>query len=329
MKNIKQKLSLISKTALCCIILLSLWHPLKAQDKIYKTDSSITEAKVIEIGEEQIKYKKFNNPDGPLYNIAKDNVVMIVFENGTKEIFKRENIQTTIQTTKLIEKNDDLVKKDSVQCVEDLWGVKFENIQENDGGVRIVKLTDNSIFKPQFPIKRLSIYNVNNGNTVRVKNVSELARVLFESYNQGISKINLISGRRGTKLSKYTTDYLGIDIAGLSKCQGTNTINRKLGIDESKKAGVIVSGIYHKGINWVMPGFCSGLAFGVLGIPLVGVIAKVAPGMKKSMIIPPNVDAKAWKSGYQSKIKKKRLITGIIGSVAGSILVIAVFSSVI
>lgn len=62
---------------------------LSAQDLIFiKPHNSTIEAKVIEITEDQIKYKDFNNLDGPIRTIDKSDVSKIVYENGIEEEFK-------------------------------------------------------------------------------------------------------------------------------------------------------------------------------------------------------------------------------------------------
>lgn len=58
-----------------------------AQDKIYRTDGEVIEAKVLEIGNQEIKYKLFNNLNGPQYNIYKSAVSKIIYENGTSDSF--------------------------------------------------------------------------------------------------------------------------------------------------------------------------------------------------------------------------------------------------
>jgi tetratricopeptide (TPR) repeat protein len=58
-----------------------------AQDRIYKSDKTVIEAKVIEINGADIKYKKFSNPGGPTYIVPKKEVSMIEYENGEKEVY--------------------------------------------------------------------------------------------------------------------------------------------------------------------------------------------------------------------------------------------------
>jgi tetratricopeptide (TPR) repeat protein len=75
----------------------------RAQDKIYKTDKSIIEAKVMEISGAEIKYKKFSNQTGPTYIVAVKDVSMIVYENGEKEVYNQQ--QTNAAVTQEPEKS--------------------------------------------------------------------------------------------------------------------------------------------------------------------------------------------------------------------------------
>ncbi len=54
----------------------------KSQDFIYKKNREILKVKLIEVGTEEIKYKDFDNPDGPTFSIEKDKVSKIEMENG-------------------------------------------------------------------------------------------------------------------------------------------------------------------------------------------------------------------------------------------------------
>lgn len=58
-----------------------------SQDVITKRTGEEIKAKVLEVTKTEIKYKNFNNLDGPAYTISKSDVIMIRYENGTKDIF--------------------------------------------------------------------------------------------------------------------------------------------------------------------------------------------------------------------------------------------------
>lgn len=64
-----------------------------AQDILVKKNGEEVKIKTIEIGFTEIKYKNFETPDGPTFIVAKSEVFMIKFENGTKEVFKTEEIK--------------------------------------------------------------------------------------------------------------------------------------------------------------------------------------------------------------------------------------------
>jgi hypothetical protein len=57
------------------------------QDVIIKTNGEEIQAKVLEISTSEIKYKRFDNPEGPNYIIEKSKVFMIKYENGNKDVF--------------------------------------------------------------------------------------------------------------------------------------------------------------------------------------------------------------------------------------------------
>ncbi len=58
-----------------------------SQDRIIKKDKSEIKAKVLEVGDIEIKYKKEDNPDGPTYAIKKADVNVIIYKNGLVESF--------------------------------------------------------------------------------------------------------------------------------------------------------------------------------------------------------------------------------------------------
>lgn len=57
-----------------------------AQDFIIKTNGNEIKAKVLEITIDVIKYKKFDNLEGPTISILKSEVFMIKYANGTSDV---------------------------------------------------------------------------------------------------------------------------------------------------------------------------------------------------------------------------------------------------
>jgi hypothetical protein len=63
-----------------------------AQDIIVTKDSKRIEAKILEVNINDIKYKNFNNQNGPTYTILKSEIASIIYENGTVEAFSNAQI---------------------------------------------------------------------------------------------------------------------------------------------------------------------------------------------------------------------------------------------
>ncbi|MGC4099887.1 hypothetical protein [Ferruginibacter sp.] len=77
----KKIIVVITLLIFCCQIT-------KAQDKIYRKNGKVIEAKVLEIGPAEIKYREFNDPDGPVYILETDRIKKIVFADGRTQTFQ-------------------------------------------------------------------------------------------------------------------------------------------------------------------------------------------------------------------------------------------------
>ena len=69
------------------IFLVAMGISMYAQDVITLRNGDEIKAKVTEITSSEIKYKRFDNFDGPTVVIAKSDVFFINYENGTREVF--------------------------------------------------------------------------------------------------------------------------------------------------------------------------------------------------------------------------------------------------
>ena len=90
------------KYSMVWLILLLLGSIAFAQDEIVLKNGDIIKAKVSEVGTDQIKYKKWENLEGPTYSSKKDEVFMIKYENGSKDVFsasQKTSTSTTVQTS--------------------------------------------------------------------------------------------------------------------------------------------------------------------------------------------------------------------------------------
>lgn len=66
-----------------------------SQDLISKKDGTVLKVKVTEVTDEAIKYKKFENLDGPTYTLETGKIAKIKYENGSEENYAPVETQTT------------------------------------------------------------------------------------------------------------------------------------------------------------------------------------------------------------------------------------------
>lgn len=68
---------------------MSLAAAAKAQDRIYLRNGDVVEAKVKEVDNRVVVYKKYNYQDGPDYRIGRNEIEYIRYENGSEDRFGR------------------------------------------------------------------------------------------------------------------------------------------------------------------------------------------------------------------------------------------------
>ena len=70
----------------------------KGQDVITLKNGEDIQAIVTDIGENNIMYKKADNPNGPVYSLKKSEVFMIAYANGSKDVFTTGGTNTSTKT---------------------------------------------------------------------------------------------------------------------------------------------------------------------------------------------------------------------------------------
>lgn len=91
-----------------------------AQDVIITKDGQEIKAKVSEVLTTQIKYKKYESPDGPLYTVNKEDLLLIRYENGNVEVMNQEAATGNGQTTQkqaYSADNDPCIEFDGSPCI--------------------------------------------------------------------------------------------------------------------------------------------------------------------------------------------------------------------
>lgn len=138
------------KIFLLFIFLLALTFTAKSQDTIVQMDGQKIVAKVLEITPDYVKYKKFNNLDGPLVSVQKSKVHVIIYENGTKDILNEkptiEENNTDVEYNK-VDKNN----KPNVTTVT-YSKIEYNRKIEDNKIFNLVKLNPLLIFVGDIPI---------------------------------------------------------------------------------------------------------------------------------------------------------------------------------
>lgn len=69
------------------VFVLSSVLTLKAQDIITTNEGKDIQAKILEVTPTEVKYKKFNNLDGPTFTMLKSDILIVRYENGENDVF--------------------------------------------------------------------------------------------------------------------------------------------------------------------------------------------------------------------------------------------------
>ena len=92
-------------TILFIALLISLVFRTSAQDFLITTKSEFYKVKVLEINQNEIKYKSFNNLNGPIKVLPKKDIRSIKYENGVVEHFETPKESSNIEVNKYTEVN--------------------------------------------------------------------------------------------------------------------------------------------------------------------------------------------------------------------------------
>lgn len=200
------------KTNVIFFLLLCCAFPvlrLSAQDMIHKNDSTIIESKVIEIGETEIKYKKFSNPDGPTYTVKKSDVAYVVYQNGERETY------TVAQPVVAS------VPFDTLAYLEKMFGAKLQAVTVPDTGCKIIALEQVGIIKSpglKPPLNDIIQYAGTTSSKdqlraqgKRIRTTTDFTRAVVHYKQQGAQTIYFL-----VRYNKRVDHVYSADISGLA-----------------------------------------------------------------------------------------------------------------
>lgn len=81
----------LKKACLASVLSIAALQTMQAQDIITKRTGENLKTRVLEITVAEVKYKDFDRMEGPIYTLAKADVLLIQYEDSTKEAFTMEN----------------------------------------------------------------------------------------------------------------------------------------------------------------------------------------------------------------------------------------------
>ena len=124
-------LIILMKNFLLAILLIAIYSSVNAQDVITLKDNTTINVKVLEIGETHVKYKKWDNLEGPTYNTNISNIISVTYQNGSRDVFS--NYQTP--------------KSDIAQSIDNAGEKVSKGVISS--GNNIARGIDNSVFIQQ------------------------------------------------------------------------------------------------------------------------------------------------------------------------------------
>jgi hypothetical protein len=90
---------MIKKFALILVISLFALKGIAQHDTLVTKNNERIPCKILEIGEDEIKYKKASNPEGPTYAQHKNKLREMIFANGTREVITQDEMAVDNKST--------------------------------------------------------------------------------------------------------------------------------------------------------------------------------------------------------------------------------------
>ena len=104
---------------------------MRAQDVMFLQNGDEVQVKVLEILDNELIYKRWDNLDGPSYRAKKNDVFMVKYANGTKEKFGVSNNNNTTSPSGTLEnKPENPETEDKVQYVKPTKAIGKDNQAE-------------------------------------------------------------------------------------------------------------------------------------------------------------------------------------------------------
>jgi hypothetical protein len=253
-----------------------------AQDKIMFIDGTEILSKVIEINNSEIKYKQFDNQNGPTIITLKKNIFIIKYENGTKEVFTENLIKdspTNIQVeTKL---NTNYCVKKGYKILDAFYGVTFNNYSPfifNDFWIRPSNITDKYCFGGAFEYLVSDKIGIGSEITYRVLSGSGDDYRFDTLFNSEIFKIDIKYEKLRT-LAKINVHFYKTNKFDFYSIFGIGLVFERIEFNNQKPASIIYPNYYqYSNDNRTTFGIKAGLGLRAYLSDVVGIHAELSIG---------------------------------------------------
>lgn len=201
------------------------------QDTLRFTRGEVKAVKVMEIGINEIKYVRFDNPTGPMYTVNKDDVQSIKFANGQIDVFEKKAEPTTQQN------NQPIVQANTVSGSEkiSIHGTKLSYFNKPMGEARLWKVINQY---PNGQKKDILIKEYQNMKSYKKRQYA------FGFVGLGVGVAAAYVGFIGTLFSEDATPIIGGFAVGIT-CGVTGAIISSINKSKRLKKKVEVAEIYN------------------------------------------------------------------------------------
>ncbi len=149
----------MKKIIILILISYFLNSSLYSQDILIKKSGEEVPSKVLEVTLSEVKYRKFENLNGPIYTILIKDLKSITYKNGTKDNFYDEQL-TKIDTSKNI-----INKNDSVKSYKIGQGMDF-NLSM--GITKLGTIIKNGNQNEEYPMLTQNAFSLGLGSTLKL-----------------------------------------------------------------------------------------------------------------------------------------------------------------
>lgn len=255
-----------------CLVFILMTAPIFAQDIIVTTDAKKIEAQIMEVSKSEIKYKEYDNLDGPTFVISTDEISSIIYKNGKVVLYNQPNdIKSTIESTE----SKSQVQENIATILLLSGNTKKGNLVEMNS--QYVSFLENGV-KITIPASEINSVTLGNGQTRTYTNVSTMQEKNIQSKSTVNSK-NSEENKNG-RIFRDNGQYFYNDTYISSK--GVERILQRenaAAYNQWKKAeGMLIGGS-------ICTGIAGGLAIGGL-FPLISKNYIATIGMECAAIVP-------------------------------------------